>query len=462
MARMRGIAERVEQLLGQAVVATTPVAGGDICTSTRVRLSDGSSALVKTRAGAPDGFFETEARGLRWLAEPGVADVAEVLAVEHDCLVLRWIEPARPTPESAAGLGRALARLHASGARQVRCGRGRLHRHPPAAQPDGDRPGRTSSPPGGCCPTSSWPRTGATSDAADVSAVETLIGRMVEIAGPEEPPARIHGDLWSGNVVWSVEHGTLIDPAAHGGHRETDLAMLALFGLPHLQRLVDAYQEEHPLADGWEERQPLHQLFPLLVHAALFGGHYGATRRRGRPPPLTGRPTRRRLRDFRRFAPSQRCLRAGWHPCAVTAADSSAAARQHVLVVEDDRAVRESLRRSLEFNGYQVSTASDGAEALAGISGINPDAVVMDVMMPRLDGLETTRALRKVGNGVPDPRADRPRRRRRPGGGARRRCRRLPDQAVRARGAARPAPRAAAPGGPGRRTTPRSGWPSPT
>jgi two-component system response regulator MprA len=85
----------------------------------------------------------------------------------------------------------------------------------------------------------------------------------------------------------------------------------------------------------------------------------------------------------------------------VTAADSPTAARQHVLVVEDDRAVRESLRRSLEFNGYQVSTASDGAEALAGISGINPDAVVMDVMMPRLDGLETTRALRKVGNSVP-------------------------------------------------------------
>jgi two-component system response regulator MprA len=72
-----------------------------------------------------------------------------------------------------------------------------------------------------------------------------------------------------------------------------------------------------------------------------------------------------------------------------------------VLVVEDDRAVRESLRRSLEFNGYRVSTASDGAEALAGIAGIAPDAVVMDVMMPRLDGLETTRALRKVGNSVP-------------------------------------------------------------
>jgi two-component system response regulator MprA len=75
--------------------------------------------------------------------------------------------------------------------------------------------------------------------------------------------------------------------------------------------------------------------------------------------------------------------------------------RPHVLVVDDDRAVRESLRRSLEFNGYAVSMATDGAEALAGISTVNPDAIVMDVMMPRLDGLETTRALRSVGNQVP-------------------------------------------------------------
>jgi two-component system response regulator MprA len=80
---------------------------------------------------------------------------------------------------------------------------------------------------------------------------------------------------------------------------------------------------------------------------------------------------------------------------------TAAAQKPHVLVVEDDRAVRESLRRSLEFNGYAVSLAEDGAEALAGISGINPDAIVMDVMMPRLDGIETTRALRSVGNDVP-------------------------------------------------------------
>jgi len=76
-------------------------------------------------------------------------------------------------------------------------------------------------------------------------------------------------------------------------------------------------------------------------------------------------------------------------------------AHSRVLVVDDDRAVRESLRRSLEFNGYAVALASDGAEALASISGSAPDVVVMDVMMPRLDGLETTRALRKAGNDVP-------------------------------------------------------------
>ena len=199
MARMRGIAERVEHLLAQAVVATTPVAGGDVCTSTRVRLSDGSSALVKTRAGAPDGFFAAEARGLRWLAEPQVIDVAEVLAVEPDCLVLRWVEPARPSPESAARLGRSLARLHASGADCF------------GAEEDGfigslPLPNRTAP---------SWPEFFATrrvlpylklaSDRShigsdDVVAVEKLIGRITDLARPDEPPARLHGDLWAGNV----------------------------------------------------------------------------------------------------------------------------------------------------------------------------------------------------------------------------------------------------------------------
>lgn len=92
----------------------------------------------------------------------------------------------------------------------------------------------------------------------------------------DDPPARLHGDLWAGNVLWTAKGATLIDPAAHGGHRETDLAMLALFGAPHLERIIAAYREAHPLADGWPTRVALHQLHPVMLHAVLFGGGYAA------------------------------------------------------------------------------------------------------------------------------------------------------------------------------------------
>jgi fructosamine-3-kinase len=275
MARMRTLAERAEQLLGSAVVSTTPVAGGDVCTSTRLRLSDGRSALIKTRPHAPEGFFEAEARGLRWLAEPDVAEVAEVLGVTSDCIVLGWIEPSRPAPEAAAALGRMLARQHDSGAAEF----GAAEDGFIATLPLPNKPADT------------WPEFFAVRrilpylklaadrghiDGAGVTAVESVVRRIVDLAGPAEPPARLQGVLWSGNIVWNVDRqAVLVDPAAHGGHRETDLAMLALFGLPQLARVQAAYVEASPLADGWEERQPLHQLFPLLVHAALFGGRYG-------------------------------------------------------------------------------------------------------------------------------------------------------------------------------------------
>jgi fructosamine-3-kinase len=109
---------------------------------------------------------------------------------------------------------------------------------------------------------------------AECELIESVADRIVGLAGPVEPPSRIHGDCWSGNVLWSGGRGWLIDPAAHGGHRETDLAMLDLFGLPHLDRVLAAYDEVTPLADGWRARIPLHQLHPLLVHVCLFGSGY--------------------------------------------------------------------------------------------------------------------------------------------------------------------------------------------
>lgn len=278
MTRQPGLARRAEQLLGSSVVATAPVAGGDVSIATRLRLSNGTSALMKTMRQPPPGFFEQEAWGLRWLAEAageGGVRVPEVLAVDADCLVLAWVEPGRPSGDDAAALGRSLAATHAAGA-------------PSYGAPRDGFIGRLPLPQG---PTDTWAEfhvrrrllpfvrlaveRGAL-EPADATVLEQVASRLTGLV-PEEPPVRLHGDLWNGNVLWDTEgRAALVDPAAHGGHRETDLAMLALFGLPHLPRALDAYAEAAPLADGWTERVGLFQLFPLLVHACLFGGGYGA------------------------------------------------------------------------------------------------------------------------------------------------------------------------------------------
>ena len=276
MTRQPLVARRAEELLGSSVVATAPVAGGDVATATRLRLSDGTTALMKTLPHAPDDFFAAEARGLRWLDEAGPdggAHVPDVLGVDHECLIIRWVEPGKSSVDAAAALGRELATTHGAGAPAFGLDReGYIGRLP--------MPNR---------PTDTWAEfyaarrvlpylklardRGAATD-ADAAAIEAVLPRLGELV-PEEPPARLHGDLWNGNVLWGLDGQTwLVDPAAYGGHREVDLAMLALFGLPHLPRVLDAYHEAAPLADGWEDRVGLHQLFPLLVHACMFGGGY--------------------------------------------------------------------------------------------------------------------------------------------------------------------------------------------
>ncbi|WP_182524975.1 fructosamine kinase family protein [Nocardioides dongkuii] len=278
MTRQPLVARRAEALLGSAVVATAPVAGGDVATATKLRLSDGTTALIKTLPQSPPGFFESEARGLRWLAEAqaegGVA-VPEVLAVDAECLIIRWVEPGRNGGDMAAAFGQALAATHAAGA--------------PTYGFDED--GFIARLPLPNRPAPSWAefyavrrvlpylklaRDREAVTEREAATVESVVGRLSGLL-PDEPPARLHGDLWNGNVLWGADgRVSVIDPAAYGGHREVDLAMLSLFGLPHLPRVLEAYDEAAPLADGWEDRIALHQLFPLLVHACLFGGGYGA------------------------------------------------------------------------------------------------------------------------------------------------------------------------------------------
>lgn len=279
MARHGTIAEHVRALLDVPVVSTTPVAGGDICTATRVRLGDGRNVFVKTLPRAPEGFFPTEAHGLAWLAEAapsGGVGTPAVLGYDEEYLVLEWLETGRSAPEAGERLGEALAVTHRYGADHF-----------------GSRTagfvGTLTAP---NTPTDTWPEFFATCriepylraardrgalSPDDAASIEAVVARLSDLAGPPEPPARLHGDLWAGNVVWASDGlPRVVDPSAHGGHRETDLAMLALFGAPHLDRILAAYNQTYPLAEGWADRVGLHQLHPLLVHAVLFGGGYGA------------------------------------------------------------------------------------------------------------------------------------------------------------------------------------------
>ncbi len=278
------LAAAVGRALSTSVLSGQRVSGGSLNEAWRLELADGGTAFVKTSADARPGSYAAEARGLAWLRAAGGLPVPEVLAVidgdDADArgprlLALEWIDAGQLEREGEEALGRGIAAIHAAGAPHF----GSEHAFVlgPLDLPGGPAP--------------SWPELYAQArllpaarsaaeagrlDAAGLAAVEAVCERLPELAGPPEPPARLHGDLWTGNVLPSADGMPyLVDPAAYGGHREVDLAMLRLFGAPS-QRCFDAYTESFPLADGHDERVGLWQLFPLLVHAALFGGGYGA------------------------------------------------------------------------------------------------------------------------------------------------------------------------------------------
>ncbi|MEU2356379.1 fructosamine kinase family protein [Streptomyces misionensis] len=261
------------RLTGRAVSGTYAVSASPA----EVRLDDGTPVVVK-RADAP-GAVRAEAAGLRWLAAAGAVRLPAVLGCDERWLVTERVATGRPDAEAAFRFGQALAALHAAGAP----GFG-------AAPPGGPEDAYIGLAPMRNVPGAEWSGWYAeqrvlpyvrvaiergTLRPGEAAVFERLCARLPELAGPAEPPARLHGDLWSGNVLWGADGEVrLIDPAAHGGHRETDLAMLQLFGCPHLDRILAGYEEAAPLADGWRARVGVHQLFPLLVHAVLFGRGY--------------------------------------------------------------------------------------------------------------------------------------------------------------------------------------------
>lgn len=273
------------------------------------RVSSGGSGRVFTKRSGDPGQPEYEAAGLRWLADGG-ANVPEVVEVEPSSLTTTFVESVGPTPESARELGRMLARLHASGAPWF--GAAPAESGEVAEPVDGLEPTSAGHEPGPGVVTG-WmgkaPLPLLTSETAgglpwgcfyadyrirpyvtDVfsASQKAEIEKLCQLldAGVLDHPqpkavrgagcnaARIHGDLWGGNVLWSAGTPTLIDPAAQGGHAETDLATLRTFGVPYLDQILQGYQEVSPLADGWEDRVDLHQLHILIIHCYLFGPSY--------------------------------------------------------------------------------------------------------------------------------------------------------------------------------------------
>ncbi len=231
----------------------------------------------------------TEAASLGWLGDaPSGAAVADVMGIGDGWIETRMMPPGTPSLEDAAAFGRALAYTHAAGASHWGA--------PPTGLRDSDA--RLADLPAPVSRTPRWQSWGAFFAEARLRPYLRLmqvdtdgrrrLTRAIDAiaAGRFDAPqpalvgtvARIHGDLWGGNIVWEQVGGhtvgTLIDPSAHGGHAETDLAELALFGVDHRDAIIAGYQEVSPLADGWRERVAVHQFHMLLVHCALFGGHY--------------------------------------------------------------------------------------------------------------------------------------------------------------------------------------------
>lgn len=273
----------VGELLGEDARSASPVSGGDLGDAWRVELASGP-VFAKSMADAPPGTLAIEAAGLDWLRATGGLDVPEVRAVDDRALVLAWIDEGHRTTTAEEHLGRGLAAVHQASADAF----GAV---PPGGGPAGflARLGVTayrSDTWAEHITTRRWVPLAAEADRRGALPPGTLgaVDRLAErvrapatgLAGAPELPARLHGDLWAGNVLWGRgDRPWLIDPAAHGGHRETDLAMMRLFG-GFGPATFAAYDEAHPLAEGWRERVALHQLDPLLVHACLFGGGYGS------------------------------------------------------------------------------------------------------------------------------------------------------------------------------------------
>ena len=277
----------LQRALGKTTVRieqATGVSGGCIHEARRLATSEGEF-FAKWSARCPEDIFLREADGLNALRSvsveivvPRVIAASEPLRGHPAFLILEYLTPsARSQEQEDEQLGRGLALIHRGRATRfgfsapTYCGSTRQdnrwrdswpefyrdHRLGPLVQTLGEQ-GRLP--------------------AADRRLYERLMDRLPDLLPKDTSPSLIHGDLWSGNVLWTTRGPALVDPAAAYADREMEFGITTLFG-GLSERAFSAYEEVSPLPPGWRERNPLYQLYHLLNHAVLFGGHYGEAAR---------------------------------------------------------------------------------------------------------------------------------------------------------------------------------------
>ncbi len=258
-----------------AVAEVRGVSGGDINEALRLRCQSGVELLLKLNRSAPDDMFEREADGLSALAVEGAPRVPKPYLWGREFLLLEYLPASARAADYWETFGRRLAILHARTAPRFGFEHDNYIGRTPQPNPweeDGHRffaehrlgfQARLA-------------RERGLLSTVDVGRVERLAQRLPDLV-PKQPASLIHGDLWSGNHIPGPDgHACLIDPAAHYGWAEADLAMTALFG-----RFPDsfyaAYESVRPLAPGYRSRFDLYNLYHLFNHLNLFGTGYSAS-----------------------------------------------------------------------------------------------------------------------------------------------------------------------------------------
>ena len=255
-----------------SIIGKMPVSGGDTAYSERVLLSDGRSLFVKTMLEPISDIFMAEAAGLTALSDSGVLSVPEVIYVDHQVLVLEYLEPVQQCSNYQGLLGRSLGLLH----RQEKtsfgfeidtyCGATRQLNTPNSDGYDFYINCRYLFLAEICLARGLL-------DIKDVRALETICRRLPDLI-PQQGPALLHGDLWSGNIYQDkAGKPVLIDPAVYWGWPEADIAMTHLFG-GFSVAFYDSYEQTNPLENGWRGRVDLYNLWHLLNHLVLFGEGY--------------------------------------------------------------------------------------------------------------------------------------------------------------------------------------------